>query len=250
MLMSQATSRLLILNADHEILFSKGSTTELVSFTVNTNQALEMSLRDYLVRKLGVGNIRFLGMANLPQSGLIPAVLLLDEEFTPPKGLVFLELADALKQSDLAFAAYCEVMLGGFIPSSRDLLAWPLGDNEIDGSLLGSMAARGLKTGSSSLLIEYGKNQSLLPKDQQVSVIIDWESRPICVIQTEKVSIVPFGKVGADQATADALGDGSLTYWQDVHWELFSAICAENKEEMGDDMDVVCERFRCLKSLI
>ena len=248
--MSHNTSRLLILNADHEILFSKGATTELASFTVNANQPLEMSLRDYLVRKLGVSNIRYLGMAHLPEGGLSPAVLILDDDFSPPKGMIFIELANALKQSDQAYSIYCDVLLKGFVPPSRDLLAWPLGDNEIDGALLGGMAARGLKTGSSSLLIEYGKNQNLLPKDQQVSVIIDWESRPICVIQTEKVSIVPFAKVGDDQAKADALGDGSLSYWQDVHWELFTSICNENKEEMGDDMDVVCERFRCLKSLI
>jgi uncharacterized protein YhfF len=249
--MSDGKIPLLVLNLEHVVLFVKGSKVgELVSFMGSREEPRELSIRNFLTKKLGVGQIRLLGMHDLAGRGLTAALMVLDDGFEAPKGMEFVELGKALNSSPDSFSLYSSVVLKGFVPPSKDIIAWPLGENELDGSLLGSMVARGVKTGSSSLLIEYQKNQDLLPKESQVSVILDWESHPLCVIQTEKVSIVPFGSVSEHQAKADAFGDGSLTYWQDVHWDLFESICKEEGEEMGDDLDVVCERFVCLKSLV
>ncbi|MEI8025625.1 MAG: ASCH domain-containing protein [Pseudomonadota bacterium] len=249
--MSDGKIPLLVLNLDHEVLCVKGSKMgELVSFIGSREEAREMSIRNFLTKKLTVSQIRFLGMHDLPDRGLTAALMVLDEGYVAPKGMEFLELAKALTNSQEAFTLYSAIVLKGFVPPSKDIISWPLGENELDGSLLGSMVARGIKTGSSSLLIEYQKNQELLPKENQVSVILDWESHALCVIQTQKVAIVPFGSVTEQQAKADAFGDGTLSYWQDVHWDLFDSICQDEGEEMGDDLDVVCERFLCIKSLI
>ncbi len=249
--MSDGKIPLLVLNLDHEVLCVKGSKMgELVSFIGSREEAREMSIRSFLTKKLGVSQIRFLGMHELQDRGLTAALMILDDGYLAPKGMEFLELSKALTSSQEAFTLYSAIVLKGFVPPTKDIIAWPLGENELDGSLLGSMVARGIKTGSSSLLIEYQKNQELLPKENQVSVILDWESHALCVIQTQKVSIVPFGSVTEQQAKADAFGDGTLSYWQDVHWDLFDSICHDEGEEMGDDLDVVCERFVCIKSLI
>ena len=249
--MSDGRIPLLVLNREHDVLCQRGSKgLEPASFICAANEPRESGLRSFIAKKLSVSSIRIMGWSEIAGKGICPAVIVLDENFLPPKGLEFVTLKKILKENQDSFELYTKIILQGFVPESREIVAWPMGENELDGALLSSMIARGLKLGSSSLLLEYGKDQDLLPRESGISVIIDWESQPICVIQTEKVYITPFGKVTSEQARADALGDGSLSYWQDVHWELFEGICSDAGEEMGDDLDVVCERFVCLKTLI
>lgn len=249
--MSDGRIPLLVINREHEVLCQRGSKgLELASFISSNVEARESGLRSFLAKKLAVSSVRIFGWSEQNQFGLCPAIMVLDDGYSAPKGLDFYPLKKALSEVDLAFALYTKIILQGFTPESREIIAWPLGDNELDGALLSSLVARGLKSGSSSLLLEYGKDQDLLPRESQISVLIDWDSNPICVIKTGQVYITPFAKVSSEQAKADAIGDGSLSFWQDVHWELFEGVCSELGEEMGDDLDVVCERFTCLKSFI
>ena len=98
------------------------------------------------------------------------------------------------------------------------------------------------------LLVEYTKGDVTLPKADNESVIIDWSGRVICTIRTVDVKIVPFKDVD-DSHAKEMVGDGSLTYWQDVYWDLFDQVCKGFGDEADEEMDVVCESLRSLNHL-
>ena len=74
--------------------------------------------------------------------------------------------------------------------------------------------------------------------------ILDAKENAICVIQTTKVTVVPFHKVSADHAFKEGEGDKSLQYWKDVHEEVFTKWLAEAGLEFTEEMPVVCEEFK------
>ena len=56
-----------------------------------------------------------------------------------------------------------------------------------------------------------------LPKAGDLSVVTNWARTPLCVIETQRVEIVPYEEVSADFAATEGEGDGSLRYWQQAH---------------------------------
>lgn len=98
-------------------------------------------------------------------------------------------------------------------------------------------------------LWSYKAENEPLPKPGDYSVITDWETHGICIIQTSRVSVVPFSQVSPDFAAREGEGDGSLEYWRKVHREAFTRDLEEVNRTTGsrysftEDMPVVCEEF-------
>lgn len=55
--------------------------------------------------------------------------------------------------------------------------------------------------------------------------------------------MLPFNEVSADHAFKEGEGDKSLTYWQQVHQELFTEWLAEVGLEFSQESGVVLEEF-------
>ena len=82
-----------------------------------------------------------------------------------------------------------------------------------------------------------------LPAEGEYSVILDSMDNAVCVIQTTKVSVIPFNEVTEEHAFKEGEGDKSLEYWREVHEKFFTECMEESGLEFTSDMKVVCEEF-------
>lgn len=125
--------------------------------------------------------------------------------------------------------------------------AWAYAGSPAGADELARLTVVGMKTATSSLywIYEYFKSAKL-PTVGDTSIIIDSASRPLCVITTMKVDILPFEQVGEAHAYAEGEGDRSLRYWREGHWDFFSHECRKIGREPARDMPVVCERFHVI----
>jgi len=133
-----------------------------------------------------------------------------------------------------AFIAEKQIAPGGYE-------AWAFG---VDADVLAQLVVTGEKTATASAFPLYELEKEPLPAAGAYSVILDARENAVCVIRTEKVTVVPFHAVTAEHACKEGEGDKSLTYWQKVHEAFFTACMQEAGLEFTPDMKVVCEEFR------
>jgi uncharacterized protein YhfF len=122
--------------------------------------------------------------------------------------------------------------------------AWYFCDNESDANELGALVQAGIKTATCSLFELYEAEGEALPQVGGLSIIINWNGDPLCVIETTEVQVKPFNTVDSQFASDEGEGDRSLAYWREAHWRFFSRESASIGRELREDMLVVCERFR------
>jgi uncharacterized protein YhfF len=122
--------------------------------------------------------------------------------------------------------------------------AWAFGDNAELADELGELVVAGIKTATASLPWEYEAEGSQIPKPSDLSIILDGNGTPICLIETVEVEVRPFNKV-SEQFAFDE-GDRTLEFWRDAHWCFFTRACQEIGREPMQDMPVVCERFKLI----
>lgn len=79
-----------------------------------------------------------------------------------------------------------------------------------------------------------------------ITIVLDWNSDPLCIIETIEVNIKPYNQVDAQFAFEEGEGDRTLAYWRKAHWEYFSRVLASIGKEPNEDMPLVCERFRVI----
>lgn len=252
-----------ILSSTHDFLMEGKKKLDFPKFKWDGKSPIEFAIRDYLSRKLKVNLACLLGCDNA-QNPLY--IALIDEpDFETPKGMSWISPEDIFSQLDLdskedkkekfeisdldllkrTYSSYVSSVLNDYDIGHR-FSVWSLGESELDSSVLAAMVASGKKTASTSLLVEYTQGDVKLPKVGALSVIVDWSGRVVCVIRTTDVKIDSFDRVDESHAQMEMLGDGSLSYWQDVYWELFDQISKEHNLEADEKMDVVCERFEVL----
>ena len=125
-------------------------------------------------------------------------------------------------------------------PEVSEYDAWAFGDNA---DLLADLVLRGEKTATASAYVFYELEGEPLPRAEEYSVVLDSRHNAVCIIQTKKVSVLPFSAVTEEHAYKEGEGDKSLSYWREVHERFFR----EELEEVGlafmPDLLVVCEEF-------
>lgn len=132
------------------------------------------------------------------------------------------------------FAAACNI-------KDTDYDAWAFGG---DADLLARLVLAGIKTAASSALPCYEPDGEPLPAAGEYSVILNSRHEAVCVIQTERVDIVPYREVSSEHARREGEGDLSLGYWRQVHKAFFTRELANMGLNFTPDMPVVCEEFR------
>ena len=109
--------------------------------------------------------------------------------------------------------------------------------------LLAHLVVTGEKTATASAYPLYELENEPLPKVGSYSVILDSKNNAVCIIQTKKVTVVPFCDVSAEHAYKEGEGDKTLDYWREVHEKVFTQWLNECGLKFTKDMKVVCEEF-------
>ena len=118
--------------------------------------------------------------------------------------------------------------------------AWAFG---VEADLLAHLVVIGEKTATASAYAMYELDNEPLPATGEYSVILDSKDNAVCVIRTNRVSVVPFNKVTAEHAFKEGEGDKSLDFWREVHEKFFTECLSEVGLDFTIEMKVVCEEF-------
>ena len=89
-----------------------------------------------------------------------------------------------------------------------------------------------------------GGEEDPLPQSGDYSVILYSKDVAVCVIQTTKITVVPFDEVSKEHAYKEGEGDRSLAYWRDVHEDFFAEEFAETELEFNGQTSILCEEFK------
>ena len=129
-------------------------------------------------------------------------------------------------------------------PTPRFLEAFYFDDNEPSANELAALVLAGRKRATAGLLWSHEERKTPLPRQGDLSIVTDFFGKPVCVIETQKVEIVPFGEVTAEFAAIEGEGDGSLQYWREAHEAFFARECKRIGLAPEAGMPVVCEQFK------
>lgn len=93
---------------------------------------------------------------------------------------------------------------------------------------LGGLIASGIKTGTCSSFWEWQAEGNPIPEVGLVTIVLDGQGQPLCIIETTEVTLCRFNEVDADFARAEGEGDFSLAYWRNAH-QTFSRARFQNR---------------------
>ncbi|WP_373712880.1 ASCH domain-containing protein, partial [Streptococcus sp.] len=119
--------------------------------------------------------------------------------------------------------------------------AWAFG---VAPDLLAELVVQGVKTATASAYDEYVYYEEELPKVGDLDVVLDGQGQAVAIIETTKVTVIPFRDVSADHAYKEGEGDRSLTYWRQVHEEFFTKWLAQIGLTFSPESKVVLEEFQ------
>ena len=124
--------------------------------------------------------------------------------------------------------------------------AFHFDDNEPSANELGQLVLSGTKRATAGLLWVFEAEQRPFPEPGDLSVVTDWEGRPLCVIETRVVEVVPYEEVPESFARIEGEGDKTLRTWRADHWAFFGRECGRLGREPTLRMPVVCEQFEVI----
>ena len=101
----------------------------------------------------------------------------------------------------------------------------------------------GQKVATCSLNVWYESGEEQMPAIGHLQVVVDWNGKPICIIETDSVEMCKYSDVTAEFAYAEGEGDRSLEWWQKTHWDYFAKECEELSIRPNESMMLVLERF-------
>lgn len=127
--------------------------------------------------------------------------------------------------------------------SKKNYTSWHFCDNEEDANELAELVKKGTKRATTGLYYFYEIEGEALPKVGELSIIKDWQGKAHCVIETKKVTLLPFNEVTNEMAIIEGEGDKSLNYWREVHIDAFNRSLKELSIEFKENMLVVFEEF-------
>ncbi|MCT4620371.1 MAG: ASCH domain-containing protein [Marinisporobacter sp.] len=129
------------------------------------------------------------------------------------------------------------------IHTDKNYISWHFCDNEKDANDLAQLVKQNVKRATTGLHYSYEIDGEELPKVGDLNIITDWHGMAQCIVETTKVTILPFNKVTEELAQIEGEGDQSLKYWQEAHRSAFSRRLKEYDMEFREDTLVVFEEF-------
>jgi uncharacterized protein YhfF len=123
----------------------------------------------------------------------------------------------------------------------------PLRDRLVAAVLVGE------KTATTSLFAQYERAGEALPVPGR-AVVVDSAERPVAVIETLDVRVVPLGEIDLDLARAEGEGFTSVADWRAAHerfWhqDAIADLLGGSEPPIDDSTLVVTERFRLVSRM-
>ncbi len=101
-----------------------------------------------------------------------------------------------------------------------------------------------IKRASCSLKAAYDIENEPLPAHGRITVVLNWDQEPICIVKLTEVSICPFNKVTEEFAKLEGEGDGSYEWWREAHLDFFNKYAKEVGITFTKSSELVLERFK------
>jgi uncharacterized protein YhfF len=131
-------------------------------------------------------------------------------------------------------------------PPDTVFIAERFGDSPELADELAALIIDGTKTATCSALWEWEFESEPLPEIGTLTILLNGDDEPLCVIETTEVTIRPYNEVDAQFASEEGEGNRSLDYWRDAHWKFFSRVLPAIDQTPTQDMPLVCERFKVI----
>ncbi len=109
---------------------------------------------------------------------------------------------------------------------------------------LAQLVIDGKKTATCSGHVIYKLENEPLPRVNDYSIILNSEEKPVAIIKTVEVSLVPMNQVSEEFAIAE--GEGPYEAWKSAHVTFFTGELQSHGLEFSEDMLLVCERFKLI----
>jgi uncharacterized protein YhfF len=122
--------------------------------------------------------------------------------------------------------------------------AFRFGSTRTSANKLAALVASGIKTATSDLLWTLELDQKPVVQVDDFSIVTDWDEKPVCLIQTTEVRVLPFTQVDAQFAYDYGEGDRTLQWWKREIWRYYDDECKRIGREATPEMPLVFERFR------
>jgi uncharacterized protein YhfF len=142
-------------------------------------------------------------------------------------------------------------------PTAAEIAALPKAEFAFPGPLRDQLVAailNGAKTSTTGLVADYEHEDEPLPTVGERAVVIDSDGRPVAVIETTDVRVVPLAEVDLRHVIDEGEGDRSIAEWRANHESFWHS--AEMREAMGDPAFAVddatltvLQRFRVVADL-
>ena len=126
----------------------------------------------------------------------------------------------------------------------KKIISFYFCDNEKDANECADLVLKRQKRATASSLWWYEENEEKLPEVGDNFIVTNWQGVALCVIEVERVEIVPFNEITSEFAEIEGEGDKSLEYWKKVHWDYYHRELKGSKFEPQENMLIVCEYFR------
>ncbi|MFA0459051.1 RNA-binding protein [Vibrio breoganii] len=115
--------------------------------------------------------------------------------------------------------------------------------DEFNANECAKLVNEGKKRATCSLKVGYEKENAPLPKQSDLTIVLDWSQNPVCIIKTHKVETKPFKEIDAEFAAMEGEDDGSFKWWQREHAHFFSEYAKEISVSFNEDSEIVLEYF-------
>ncbi|MCG9682476.1 ASCH domain-containing protein [Vibrio sp. Isolate23] len=115
--------------------------------------------------------------------------------------------------------------------------------DEFNANQCAKLISEGTKRESCSLKQGYDIEQEPLPQVGRITVVLNWQQEPVCIIRLTEVSICPFDQVTEEFARSEGEGDLSYEWWRDAHIKFFTQYAGEIGAKFDLQSDLVLERF-------
>lgn len=148
--------------------------------------------------------------------------------------------------TDAFWQAYLKTLADDHPHRSATYTAWAFGDSPTMANELGALVTAGVKTATASAIWEYEADDEPLPEVGELSLILDGDEKPLCIIETTEVRILPFNEVDADFAYDEGEDDRTLLSWRRAHETFFKRTLPRIGREFDETMPILCERFRVI----
>ena len=115
--------------------------------------------------------------------------------------------------------------------------------DEWNANTCASLINTGIKTASCSLRAGYAIEQEPEPVVGQLTVVLDWQQQPVCIIKVIRIEYCQFKDVTPEFAALEGEGDRSYASWRSSHQAFFSQDAYELGISFDEDSELILEYF-------